>query len=41
MPLANVVGDPDNMNSPNTRNDTGMIAGRLNGLDNMVVILPS
>ena len=41
MPLANVVGDPDRMNSPNMRNDTGMIAVRLNSLDNIVVILPS
>jgi hypothetical protein len=39
MPLANVVGDPDRMNSPNMTHDTGMIAV-LNGLDNMVVILP-
>ena len=38
MALGNVVGDPDRMNSTNIRNDTGMIAVRLNGFD-MVVIL--
>ena len=38
MALGNVVGDPDRMNSTNIRNDMGMIAVRLSGLD-MVVIL--
>jgi hypothetical protein len=41
MPLANVVGDPDRKNSPNMRNDTGMMAVRLKSLDDTVVILPS
>jgi len=40
MPEANVMGDPINTNSPNTRSHTGIIAVRLNGID-MVVILPS
>jgi hypothetical protein len=40
MPVANVVGEPDNTNRPNTRNDTGMIAVRSNGVD-MLLILAS
>lgn len=40
VPLANVVGDPDRMNSPNMRNITGTIAVRVSGLENFVVILP-
>jgi len=36
--VANVIEDPSNTNSPNTRSHTGMIAVRLNDID-MVLLL--
>jgi hypothetical protein len=37
-PVANVIGDSNNANSPNTTSHTGMIAVRLNDIDMMVTL---
>ena len=39
MPVANVIGGPDNADSPHTMSHTGMIAVRLNSLDIVVTLL--
>jgi hypothetical protein len=36
MPVATIIGDPSNGNSPNTTSDTGMIAVRLHDIHMMV-----
>jgi len=38
-PVRNVMGDPMNTNSPNTRSHTGIIAVRLNSIDIVVRLL--
>ena len=37
--VTNVIEEPNNTNSPNTRSHTGMIAVRLNDIDMMVLLL--
>jgi hypothetical protein len=38
-PMANVIGDSNNANRPNTTSQTGMIARRLNSIDMVVTLL--